>query len=273
MDERLDLMKIDPRRVLDAGCGARADSRRLRARYPRCAIVAVDDVVAEFAAFRVKHGLINRILAGIGLKSGLGAGCGPWPVVGTFDRLPCATASVDLVWSNLALHRQGDPLPVLREMHRVLAAEGLLMFSTLGPDTLAELRRSFATADPGSPHVHDFIDMHDLGDMLVASGFAAPVMDMETLTLTYEDVMSLARDLKGMGGANALIARRHGLSGRALWNRLRDAYEPLRRNGRLPATFEIVYGHAWKPRPRVSSATETLQVVKFHPSVPIGTAT
>jgi malonyl-CoA O-methyltransferase len=155
-------------------------------------------------------------------------------------------------------------LPVLREMHRVLAADGLLMFSTLGPDTLKELRAAFAGADPGSPHVHGFVDMHDLGDMLVQTGFAAPVMDMETVTITYEDVATLARDLISSGEANALIARRRGLSGRDLWARLDAAYERWRHHGRLPATFEIVHGHAWKPRPK--PAPTDVQPVRFHTS-------
>ncbi|MEJ0046522.1 MAG: hypothetical protein WDN04_10700 [Rhodospirillales bacterium] len=149
----------------------------------------------------------------------------------------------------------------MHELGRVLEPGGLLIFSTVGPDTLKELRRAFAAADPGQPHVHDLFDMHDLGDMLVGSGFTAPVMEMETLTLTYEDVTALARDLRAMGATNALASRRRSLTGRGLWERLRAA--SVMAEGRLPASFEIVYGHAWKPQPRPAAAQ---QVVKFYPA-------
>jgi len=260
MDQRLDLMKIHPFRLLDAGEGSSVS--RLRKRYPDCRIVVLDDVKAELA-----H--TSRIAADAGWIAGLlarlifGARREPMPIVGELHRLPVLSASVGLVWSNLALHHYAEPLPVFQEMHRVLTGSGLLMFSTLGPDTLKELRQAFAKADPGRAHVHDFVDMHDLGDMLVASGFAAPVMDMETITLTYDDIMALAKDLQAMGTVNSLQSRRRGLSGREMWSRLRAACAPLRMDGRLPASFEIVYGHAWKPQPR-PPAVAAPQVVKFH---------
>ena len=126
------------------------------------------------------------------------------------------------------------------------------MLSTYGPDTLKELRAAFAVGSRAR-HVHSFVDMHDLGDMLVASGFAAPVMDMETIRLTYADVATLARDLRASGQTCAARDRRRGLMGRDTWRRLLDAYEQERMQGRLPATIEIVYGHAWKGEPRVAS--------------------
>jgi malonyl-CoA O-methyltransferase len=117
------------------------------------------------------------------------------------------------------------------------------MFSTLGPDSLKELRGAFAD---GYAHTQRFIDMHDLGDMLVACGFADPVMDMEVLTLTYDDFDDLLGELRAAGSGCAMKARRHGLTGRQAWARARAAYEDLRSAGKLPATFEVVYGHAWK---------------------------
>jgi malonyl-CoA O-methyltransferase len=264
MDERLDLVKIGPRRLLDAGCGTGSGISSLRTRYPASRIIALDDVTAELVQART-------LAAGAGwfarLSTMLGArkNRAPLTVAGALHRLPLAAASVDLVWSNLALHRYVDALAVFQEMHRVLTGEGLLMFSTLGPDTLKELRQGFAKADPGWPHVHDFVDMHDLGDMLVASGFSAPVMDMETITLTYDDVMKLAADLQALGAGNALQSRRRGLSGRGMWTRLRAAGAAQHFAGRLPASFEIVYGHAWKPQSR-TPAGDTPQIVKFHPS-------
>ena len=136
-------------------------------------------------------------------------------------------------------------------MHRVLAPGGLLMFSTFGPDTLKELRRAYERTDAHT-HVNRFIDMHDIGDMLVAGRFADPVMDMETLTLTYDDVRGLMRDLKAIGAHNVTRGRPGGLSGKSALSAVAREYEAHRREGKLPATFEVVYGHAWKPQARVS---------------------
>src|SRR2546430_1451940 len=143
------------------------------------------------------------------------------------------------------------PLAALREVHRVLIAGGLLMFSSYGPDTLKELKSAFG-AGSVARHVHSFIDMHDLGDMLVASGFAAPVMDMEVITLTYSEVAALLRDLKASGGTYAARDRQRGLMGRRSWERMLASYERERKEGRLPATIEVIYGHAWKSEPRTT---------------------
>ena len=154
-------------------------------------------------------------------------------------------------------------MPVFREWHRVLAVGGLLMFSTYGPDTLRELRAAFALVDD-APHVHGFIDMHDLGDMLVAAGFAEPVMDMETLTLTYASVRQLMDDLRETGQLNALADRRRTLSGRARWQAMIDHFERSRQNDRFAASVEVVYGLAWKPAPR--AAAEGTAVIRFERS-------
>jgi malonyl-CoA O-methyltransferase len=261
MDERLDLMKIAPQRLLVAGGSSDGAMQRLRARYPRCRVLAVAEVGAEARAAQppATTGSWLQRLGGL-----LGGRSPTTAVVAGLDYLPLPDACVDMVWSNLALHRYADPPPVFSETHRVLADEGLFMFSTLGPDTLQELRRSFAKADPAFRHVHDFIDMHDLGDMLVGAGFSAPVMDMETITLTYADVMGLIRELQASGAVNALQSRRRGLSGRGIWERLRQASAALHVDGRFPASFEIVYGHAWKPQPRPTA--DAPQVVKFYPT-------
>jgi malonyl-CoA O-methyltransferase len=168
-----------------------------------------------------------------------------------FARLPLRANSVDMVWSNLALAWAVDPLAALREVHRVLIAGGLLMFSSYGPDTLKELKAAFG-AGSAARHVHSFIDMHDLGDMLVASGFAAPVMDMEVITLTYSEVPALLRDLKASGETCAARDRQRGLMGRRAWERMLASYERERKEGRLPATIEVIYGHAWKSEPRTT---------------------
>jgi malonyl-CoA O-methyltransferase len=137
------------------------------------------------------------------------------------------------------------------EMHRVLKVDGLLIFSTFGPDTLKELRGAFTGVDQHN-HLNRFTDMHDIGDMLVHSGFAEPVMEMEYITLTYADVRGVLHDLKAIGAHNATAGRGRGLMGKNAWARLIENYERLRSNGRLPATFEVVYGHAWKPQPRMT---------------------
>jgi malonyl-CoA O-methyltransferase len=172
-------------------------------------------------------------------------------VCADIEALPVAANSVGLVWSNLTVQWCNDLPATFVELHRVLKTEGLLMFSTFGPDTLKELRQAFSGVD-GHNHLNRFADMHDIGDMLVQAGFADPVMDMEMLTLTYDDVRAVLQDLKTIGAHNATAGRAQGLMGKNAWARLIENYERLRSNGKLPATFEVVYGHAWKPQPRTT---------------------
>jgi malonyl-CoA O-methyltransferase len=146
-------------------------------------------------------------------------------------------------------------------MHRVLAIDGLLMFSTLGPDTLRELRDALPSGS--GERVHRFIDMHDLGDCLLNAGFAEPVMDMEAISLTYTDLDALLHELEQAGATNASIARPRGLTGKSSWQRARANYEHLRTEGRLPVTFEIVYGHAWKAAPK--KLEDGRSVIEFKP--------
>jgi malonyl-CoA O-methyltransferase len=146
----------------------------------------------------------------------------------------------------------------------VLQSEGLFIFSTFGPDTLKELRAAFARVD-GAEHVNAFIDMHDLGDCLVHAGFADPVMEMEVVTLEYSTVMEVARDLQAIGARNSMPGRPRGLGGRHHWERVVAAYETQRRNGVLPATYEVIYGHAWKVPPKKTA--DGRQVIDFRPRV------
>jgi malonyl-CoA O-methyltransferase len=171
-------------------------------------------------------------------------------VCGDIEQLPLAPACAGMVWSNLAIQWSNEPQRAFAEMHRVLVPGGLLLFSSFGPDTLKELRAAFQSVDRHT-HVHRFIDMHDVGDLLVACGFADPVMDMEIVTLTYADVRELMRDLKAIGAHNMTRGRPSALAGKSLLAKVARNYEPARREGRLPATFEVIYGHAWKPAPRV----------------------
>lgn len=239
MLERLDYVRLTPTRILDLGCSRGASFAALSARYPAAQLCGVDLSATMLRAGQPGRAAWQRWL-------GLGK-----PVVGRLqadaEQLPLAARSHSLVWSNLLLHWLDNPLPALAEAHRVLEVGGLLMFSTLGPDTLKELRSAFAD---GYAHTQRFTDMHDLGDMLVECGFSDPVMDMETITLTYDDLDRLFADLRAAGSSCAMKARRHGLTGRGRLAGVRAAYEALRDRGRLPATFEVIYGHAWKPAAR-----------------------
>jgi malonyl-CoA O-methyltransferase len=230
---RLDYFKLAPRRVLDAGSGP--PQLLLARRYPKAEAIAIDFSV-EMLRARKKR-LFERN--------------SPKAVCADLARLPLADGSVDLAWSNMALHWLAEPLAALRELQRVLAPEGLLMFSTLGPDTLKELRVA-----AGEARVHAFADMHDLGDMLVASGFSAPVMDMEILQIAYGDADGLLADLRGSGQTSARLDRPRGLAGRRFDATLRAALGAAPR-----ATFEIVYGHAWKPAPRAAADAKAM---RFH---------
>ncbi len=252
MDERLDLIKLQPALILDAGCGTGNALPALRARYPQGRVIALDLAFTMLQQARRRGGtswwrsLLQQR---------------PAALCADIEHLPLATGSVDLVWSNLALQWMNEPERAFAEFHRVLAPGGLLMFSTFGPDTLKELRAAYSGVDRHT-HVSRFVDLHDIGDMLVQRGFGDPVMDMEPFTLTYSDVRTLMRELKAIGAHNVTRERPPGLTGRARLAAVAAAYEDLRRDGTLPATFEVVYGHAWKPQPRVTGSGKRIIDIK-----------
>jgi malonyl-CoA O-methyltransferase len=251
--ERLDLVRLQPARILDAGSGTGWLAGRLAARYPRAAVVELDSSLAMLRV-GVRAGAWRRRLADL-------VRCARrQPVCADIEQIPLAPASVQLVCSNLALAWVDRLDAALRELHRVLGRGGLLMFTTFGPDTLKELRA--ALAPTGVPAVHPFADMHDVGDLLVRCGFADPVMEMERLTLTYRDLAALLAELHAAGGRTALPGRPPGLRGRAWRARLEQRYAPFRVEGRVPATFEIVYGHAWKPEEAPRLAPDGRAVIR-----------
>ena len=228
---RLDLMALAPRVVVDAGAGTGHASRALIRRYPGARVIALDASARMLHAAGRQQSWLRRFAR----------------VCADAERLPFAAGSVDLILSNLML-QWCNPDRVFAEFRRVLAPHGLLTFTSLGPDTLRELRSAWAAVD-SCTHVHQFIDMHDLGDALVRRGFASPVLDVERYTLTYLDVRRVAADLKATGAHNATMGRAKGLTGRRQFEALQAAYEAHRQDGRLPATYEVVFGHAWTPEP------------------------
>lgn len=251
MSERLALMRLPVNRILDAGCGTGHGAGLLRRRYRRALIVELDLSVKMLRHAAARRGRFRRWIS--------------WParrlaICADIQQLPLTEASVDLVWSNLALHWVADLPAALAQLHRALRPGGLLMFSMLGPDTLRELR----TASTGDAfRVNSHLDMHDIGDMLVDCGYADPVMDMENMTLTYADVGRLLHDLKAHGSISLAEPSRKHLGGRRHFQSLPSRYEQFRlEDERLPATFEVIYGHAWKPQPRVSPTGK--RVIDIH---------
>lgn len=242
MLERLDYIKQKPARVLDVGSGTGWGTRQLGERYPGAQIVALDMAIGMLHAARGTSSWWGKLFSGKAT---------PY-VCGDMEVLPVKSQSMDMVWSNFALQWCNDLPATFVELQRVLKVDGLLMFSTFGPDTLKELRSAFQGVD-GHNHLNRFADMHDIGDMLVAAGFGDPVMDMEYITLTYSDVKAVMQDLRSIGAHNATTGRATGMMGKNAWSRVIENYERLRLDGKLPATFEVIYGHAWKPQPKVIS--------------------
>jgi len=238
MLEKLDIIKLQPSRVLDVGSGTGWGSRQLGERYKGAEVIALDIALGMLQAARGTAGWWQKLF---GSKQRF--------LCADVEALPLANQSVDMVWSNLAVQWCNDLPATFAGLHRVIRNDGLLMFSTFGPDTLKELRVAFDGVD-GYNHVNRFADMHDIGDMLVAAGFADPVMEMEKLTLTYDDARAVMQDLRDIGAHNATAGRSPGLLGKTKCACIVQNYETLRRDGKLPATFEIIYGHAWKAQPK-----------------------
>lgn len=240
---RLDLVKLQPAVILDAGCGTGLASYALQKRYAQSRVLSLDFAYPMLQKTRSttlqagwRHRLKNLLT---GDRQNL--------LCADIESLPLADHSVGLVWSNLAVQWCNDLDAALAEFYRVMQPESLLMFSTFGPDTLRELRTATDAASGNAyTSVSRFIDMHDIGDALVRAGFSAPVLDVERFTLTYDDVTSVMRDLKSIGAHNATDGRARGLMGKTYFAKLAQHYEQFRQGGKLPATFEVVYAHAWR---------------------------
>jgi malonyl-CoA O-methyltransferase len=228
MLERLDLMTMKPQKILDAGAGTGWGVQGLMEKYSSAHIIALDLSLPMLKQSKEKGGWFRK----------------PGLLCADAEFLPVADGSIDLIFSNLML-QWCDSKKVFAEFKRVLKPGGLLMFSSFGPDTLKELRYSWAQVD-NDFHVNEFVDMHDLGDELLQSGFAEPVMDMDMLTLTYSHAKEVMTDLKNIGANTPMKNKQRGLVTPRKFKRVLDAYESFRNDDVLPASFEIVYGHAWK---------------------------
>lgn len=237
LNERLDYINLQPKIILDLGCGVGQQLPLLTSRYPQSQIIGVDFAPAMLQQAATQYKLPMACASAL--------------------QLPFADNSIDLIFSNL-MFQWCDPLtPALQECYRVLCDGGLLMFTTFGPDTLQELRYCWAKVD-SLPHVNEFVDMHHVGDWLMQAYFNDPVMDMEYIIVTYTQATNLMRDLQNIGATNVDPKRRKTLTGKNKLQQVIQHYQELaREDGRLPATYEIVYGHAWKlPRVPQKAASE-----------------
>ncbi|VAW48696.1 Malonyl-[acyl-carrier protein] O-methyltransferase [hydrothermal vent metagenome] len=249
LDERLDLTTITPQTILDIGAGTGLLTEKLIARYPDAHIVAIDlsFSMLQQAQPRLKTARFPQL--GNTLNKAIGSTLSQKTAATAINadayQLPFANQSVDLITSNLMVQWCDDLDRVFQEFRRVLRPEGLLMFTTFGPDTLKELRQAWQVADPKQEHVNQFIDMHDIGDALIRAGFGQPVMDMELFTLTYDQPIGVLKDLKAIGATHANQNRTKGLMGKNCFQTMLNAYETHRKETKIPATYEVVHGHAW----------------------------
>lgn len=234
---RLDELKVQPRAVLDLGAGTGHASRALKRRFPKALTVAVDIAPGMLERARAQSRWLRRFER----------------VRADAYSLPFRDQSFDLVFSSLMLQWCDDLDAVFTEISRVLAPGGLLLFSTFGPGTLAELREAWAASDdtapglhePATNHVNHFFDPHALGSALMHSGFIEPVLDVDRIVLEYPDTLALMRELKAIGAHNATRGRPRGLTGRSRLAAMTRAYEAQRHDGSLPATYEVIHAVSW----------------------------
>lgn len=239
--ERLQPVEIQPRRVLDLGCGAGARTKQLAVRFPRSEITGLDFSARMLGQARTGRGWLQRSVSGR-----------PRVVCGDAVSLPFLDDSIDLIFANLLLPFVDDIAGCLADAGRVLRPEGLLAFSTLGPDSFTELREAWASIGDRHDHVRSFPDMHHVGDALLRSGMRDPVLDVDYLTVRYTDFESLYRDLSATGARNCLQGRAKGLTGRRVFRQLEARLLETAADDRISITLELVFGHAWGASSRSS---------------------
>lgn len=235
--DRLSLVKHEPKRILDLGSGTGRNLLQLNQCYPKAELLAVDIAPAMLVQAQKTYQQT------LGIKHLLPGKKKPFYLAGDAEKLPLLENSVDLIFANLAI-QWCDLNKTFSEIARVLHADGLCVFSTLGPDTLQELRQAWASVDD-YPHVNVFYDMHDVGEAMMNVGLTDPVLDMDRHTLTYDTAMALMKDLKVLGARNVNSGRRRGLTGQQALKQVASYYEQFRVAGLLPASYEVIYGHAW----------------------------
>lgn len=247
VDERLALTTLQPNVIIDVGAGTGLLTERVIQRYPQADVLAIDlsFEMLKQARTRLKKPKFNWLPHSVWQVDGASA------LNADAYALPLESGSVDLLVSNLMLQWCDDLDSVFAEFRRVLRPEGLIMFTTFGPDTLKELKQAWMVADDVNAHVNQFVDMHDIGDALIRNGFGQPVMDVEHFTLTYDKPMGVLKDLKAIGATNASLNRNKGLMGKQRFHAMLEAYEALRSEGKIPATYEVVHGHAWAAQEQI----------------------
>ncbi|MFQ5470515.1 MAG: malonyl-ACP O-methyltransferase BioC [Gammaproteobacteria bacterium] len=232
--ERLEFIKIEPQKILDVGAGTGHLTSLLNQRYKKTEVIALD--LAHNMLMQAKTH--SSFITGLFKKRRY--------ICGDAEYLPLNENGIDMIISNLTLQWCNNLEQAFSEFYRVLKPGGLLLFTTFGPDTLRELRQSWKTVD-SHIHVNAFIDMHDIGDALLRCHFNDPVLDVENITVTYKDTYKLMRDLKSLGAHNVTSGRSHGLTGKGPIKKMIEQYENFRKDGLLPASHEVVHGHAWVP--------------------------
>ncbi len=228
--QQLDMLVVNPENIADLGAGTGRFSRLLGRRFKKSKLYLVDFAIKMLfrARYNKKVKLFSRERY----------------ICGDMEALPIADGQIDLAFTSLALQWSQQLELSVAEIRRILSPGGLFLFATLGPDTLRELRESFDLVS-SDPHVNEFLDMHEVGDILSAQGFSDPVLTTERIIVEYQDVMKLMRDLKGIGASNVSTGRQKTLMGKARLAGMIKRYNALRRNNKVPATYEVIIGHAW----------------------------
>ncbi len=228
--EQLDYLVINPEKILDLGAGTGRFSRNLARKYKKASVYLLDFAIKMLYQARTKRRfkLFSK----------------DHYICGDIEALPISDGQIDLVFTSLALQWSTQLHQSVSEIRRIMSSGGLFLFATLGPDTLYELREAFHKVSL-SPHVNDFLDMHEVGDVLSSNGFSDPVLSTERIVVEYDDVKKLMRDLKGIGASNSARERPRALTGKRRLNSMIQAYDKLRVDNKIPATYEVIIGHAW----------------------------
>ncbi len=235
--ESFDLINIEPRKILDLGAGTGYGARLLKKRFKRATVVQVD---------------LSQNMLSLSRQNSPRFFSGHQFVCADAANLPFAPGQFDIVFSSLMLQWCSDLDAVLASVAELVKPGGLFIFASLGPDTLTELRESWQQVDD-AVHVNTFIDMHDIGDALVRYGLGEPVLSVEHITMLYDDARTLMREIKAIGAQNANTGRRTSLTGKQRLQAVINHYETFRSNGKLPATYEAIYGHAWRGASSIKS--------------------